>query len=767
MTANITGSAWSGTLTDVVRVIPTGADVDVDSDRNNGINNPDRNAYEEGLETTPNETGKLVAANDDDRDVDGIPDYADGFNLFSDDEAEGNSDDNTPPTTAQNGQFVKVKLDVGSKIDLTKATFQFTYDASDPAQVTRIGTGTANSPYIYTPADGKLRLWTKDGTAQRNKDDIEAGGDFIRSLADANTYTPDNWAKIGITAANRSTTLYVEGIDVNDVRGDLKLAFKIDLDGDLDGTQFSTGDVVKFSVADVDVMIGADTAIDDSRRDDWVGADPSTTAGDEHAIYNYLKIRGPQGLEQQLTTDVKTVTGGGTITLKAYNLDGTPGADGPFTRTLTYDGSTDNLAPFLIRGGRESAVLDDVLVKANFMGQVFGAETISVIKFNYEQEVGSEPIFPQASIGMVDGNYILNPAVRRNARQVFAFDVGDKATTGAEQHNAFKRAGTTPALNHASGGFALSKKFDAETIEVTWGRQITGPTAGSVFATLATDGSTPGSQLSFAPVGINGTITNSNLRIMDIATAGTGVDGNNYNYYLGHPTEKLAEIGGLETHYAAKVTVPTKADLVYNLNMNVMSPVGASLTAADISRLVMEASSIWEQVGVTFNWNNIITYVAPGAPTEVDLPNDDVDTLTAVTTKSRANGLDIFIVNSIGIGGGQFLSGAAAYENQVQVLPPASVGDQETGALISRRKTSPTSALEEISAMARSMAHEIGHLIINSSSHDAKSWNLMRDGNAGSTNNADLSLTGDTVGSRDRISILPGGSGGYNNDESW
>jgi hypothetical protein len=75
--------------------------------------------------------------------------------------------------------------------------------------------------------------------------------------------------------------------------------------------------------------------------------------------------------------------------------------------------------------------------------------------------------------------------------------------------------------------------------------------------------------------------------------------------------------------------------------------------------------------------------------------------------------------------------------------------------------SSPTSNLEDISIMARSLAHEIGHLILNTADHeDEKSWNLMRDAQLGSTNNADLM---DGV-QRANIDIDPTS---YNADESW
>ena len=74
--------------------------------------------------------------------------------------------------------------------------------------------------------------------------------------------------------------------------------------------------------------------------------------------------------------------------------------------------------------------------------------------------------------------------------------------------------------------------------------------------------------------------------------------------------------------------------------------------------------------------------------------------------------------------------------------------------------------------MARTMAHEIGHLLFNSvfDDHDNRPWNLMRYGDLGSSNNADLELStpeSGHTGGRDSISIFPNGADGYNSDESW
>jgi hypothetical protein len=289
---------------------------------------------------------------------------------------------------------------------------------------------------------------------------------------------------------------------------------------------------------------------------------------------------------------------------------------------------------------------------------------------------------------------------------------------------------------------------------VTFGRQITGATAGSGVEKLTTDGSSAGSQLSVAAPGVNGAPYQSNLRIRDSATTGTGVDGNAYVYYLGHPSENVTQQLAIKQNHAKRLVVQTRADLVYTLNIHVLEyqPVGGPLqpmplTVEDAQRMAAEASSLWEQVGVRFILAPLGPAITTTKATEWNLPSDDVfASIVPVTTKRRANGIDVFVVNSIGIGGNNYLAGKTAINLHV--------GWGRTGIVIARRKTSPTSELEDVSELARTMAHEIFHLLNNSATndHDPRAWNLVRGGdNPGGSINADLT----TVDARDGLWLFP------------
>jgi len=123
---------------------------------------PDRKPEERAARVDPKKPGKLIAVNDGDSDNDGIPDFADMRHA---------------------SKFVKVEADLSKvmdAIDWDTAVLRFEYSASDPAAVktntTRVGSLTVTN---YVPAPGHLRLWTKDGSVQRNPASVANGGHYV------------------------------------------------------------------------------------------------------------------------------------------------------------------------------------------------------------------------------------------------------------------------------------------------------------------------------------------------------------------------------------------------------------------------------------------------------------------------------------------------------------------------------------------------------------------------------------------------------------
>src|SRR5262249_34292507 len=154
--------------------------------------------------------GKYVPTNGTDKDADGVIDFADGYNL---DGIAGNADD-----INLQEKFVPLVLEVPQPVDLAQAKLKFTYDASDPAGVTVMGTP---PDATYTPAPGSLRVWAKAGNVARNKAAVKDGGDYVKP----DTYTP---AQLGLTSGTRSVTLYVENIKPSTDPGDLRIKVELD-----------------------------------------------------------------------------------------------------------------------------------------------------------------------------------------------------------------------------------------------------------------------------------------------------------------------------------------------------------------------------------------------------------------------------------------------------------------------------------------------------------------------------------------------------------
>jgi hypothetical protein len=199
-----------------------GCDLDIDSDNNNGLDQPARSDAEELLEDDSQASGKMLLVNDGDVTANLIPDFADGLNLF------GNQGDGRSP------QFVPVVLQM-QKMDndqLANLTFRFHYSGSDPAGMSRTG----NEPYAYTAAPGHLRLWTKNGAVSRNVNSLADGGDFIASNE---LYTA---VQLGFTPSQSHITLYLEAVREGTVEHAAH-SIKVELDA-------SSGSQVQWSCRD-------------------------------------------------------------------------------------------------------------------------------------------------------------------------------------------------------------------------------------------------------------------------------------------------------------------------------------------------------------------------------------------------------------------------------------------------------------------------------------------------------------------------------------
>ncbi|TVQ33160.1 MAG: hypothetical protein EA376_03645 [Phycisphaeraceae bacterium] len=205
VTYTVNGNMCSDTCNfEVVRV-----ELQIDSDNNNGYGLPDGSAAEKEVADVAGHPGKLILVNNGDHDGDGIPGYADGFNLIpeleSDEQSEGT-------------RFVPMRLRTGGNVDFEEHGIQFVYDASPPGEVIA-----AESPdgYQYTPAPGSLRIWMKDGDQLRDMRDVVDGGDFIST---GQQYAPED---LGLPAEGGEVILWVEAIRPSVTMGDHRISVHV------------------------------------------------------------------------------------------------------------------------------------------------------------------------------------------------------------------------------------------------------------------------------------------------------------------------------------------------------------------------------------------------------------------------------------------------------------------------------------------------------------------------------------------------------------
>ena len=177
---------------DAFSVIVLGADLDVDSNNNNGLSTPDREADEDAMEDHAPQPGKILRIHRDDSDGDGIPGYADDL-------------------IAADAHFAPLVLEFAKGLDLPGAKIKITYNASDPSTVIYDDSG--DSPE-WQPGPGKLRIWRKDANAARNKNSANGINTQGHAVSAGDYVAPGLYklSELGYSAAQPSVTFFMEGI---------------------------------------------------------------------------------------------------------------------------------------------------------------------------------------------------------------------------------------------------------------------------------------------------------------------------------------------------------------------------------------------------------------------------------------------------------------------------------------------------------------------------------------------------------------------------
>ncbi len=193
--------------------------IDLDIDSNNTKkayedpqDDPERTEGEDQIEDDDCAPGKVLAVNNGDFDRDDVPDYADGFDIFSNGSAGASA------------SFTPVILELLDPIDLDKALVRFIYSASDPTLVTR--TQRPDGAFDYQVAQGSLRIWGQDGEVPRNKNSLDLGGDYVSPTVE---YSPTRHFPAPI--ASRTWRFFTEGIRESGNIGGERILVEADPDG--------------------------------------------------------------------------------------------------------------------------------------------------------------------------------------------------------------------------------------------------------------------------------------------------------------------------------------------------------------------------------------------------------------------------------------------------------------------------------------------------------------------------------------------------------
>ena len=206
-------------------------DLDVDSDNDLKIEGEDK-CFEDLIEDDTSKPGKALYLNELDQDKDGIPDWADGY--------DSNPVFGNQSAADASGTFAQMRLRALSPS--SDAVIKFSCaDADSDAQVTRTGSGTKASPYVYQGCGKKIRIWTKDGKAARSRGGFPVG-DLIKMD------TPYKATDL-LNGGNRM--LYVEAVGGSAAIGDVEISATLYPDGEGRG---STKDVVRMTVFHVETV---------------------------------------------------------------------------------------------------------------------------------------------------------------------------------------------------------------------------------------------------------------------------------------------------------------------------------------------------------------------------------------------------------------------------------------------------------------------------------------------------------------------------------
>jgi len=357
----------------------------IDSDNNNGFDLPRRTQAERearGELDNDEKPGKVLLLNDGDLDGDGIPDYADGYDLD-----DGITEDNA----SENVRFVPVVLNL-TALDWQNAKIKFQYPASDPAQVT----ASTDNPCVL-PTEGKIRLWKKDGGEARNKDPLEEEGDFIKADTE---YTME---QLGLSQEETEVTLYVEAVKLSDQTADIEIKVEFDPSGTMGFDKVT--DAVRLTATRVEILARGASETNFSASDRLVASTLRLEPGDEQVTLDPFLLVAPIGGG---TGDAAEAQNGYSLSSQSTGIGGT--ADQFEMVYYVGNGDFDIHARLASFGNTLAASKAGLMVRDNSgEGAVFGMVAVNGLNnfiFEYRDETG------EASQTISGGTAAANPWLR-------------------------------------------------------------------------------------------------------------------------------------------------------------------------------------------------------------------------------------------------------------------------------------------------------------------------------------------------------------------
>ena len=442
LTASYSPSGGGTALADYAYFSVIGASIFVDADNNNGYGLPDGSNIEGADKQNPDAPGKILAAATGDSDGDGIPDYADGYNL---DGIAGNADD----SAGSGDHFVPVVVQMYNPIDPRHATIRFDYSGSDPMEATD-----------SSPAPGYLRLWLKDGSASRNGADVSAGGDYIQPGV---TYLATD---LGLAPTSGSTvdhvTLWIEGIRPVNLTDDADRTITMTVDPDGTGN-FPVLKPARFTVT-INGILGPIVTTSSGTTAYTAGSDPVS-------LDNGISVI--DGIGNQISSATVTLSndadGLDVLSLPAGGPSGITGSWDDSNATLTLSGTASAAAyqtaleSILFNGtGAAGSILATYVVTDTASQQ--GTATRSIL---LETPAASLTVSP-VSVSPIAGTPL-------TGQEIATFTGGPTGST-ASQYSAVidwgdgtTSAGTITADSTTSGQFIVSTASDDAHVYVTGG----------------------------------------------------------------------------------------------------------------------------------------------------------------------------------------------------------------------------------------------------------------------------------------------------------